>query len=223
MEKESRLGKKRKGTFSTYTIFTAILTGGAFSLIGSLIAPETYLDRLILAAVGCFLAHWILSHAFHDLYHYTEKERKEMSTVSTCMLKVLIIVSAVVLLFIAIYLALQAGWMVIVFAVIGAVLCTYAKHLLYHEIMYALAGFFALMGSFYVQTSHFSMDMLTLKALLMSMFAFFTCYGWIHIYRLDHYGWTAKERNKGLTITKLGIPFLILYFLVDKIALSLFI
>ncbi len=217
MENEDKLGRKRKGTFSGYTIFTAFMTGGAFSLIGSLIAPQIYLDRFILAAFGSFWAHWILSHAFHDLFHYTEEERKKMSTVSVNMLKFLIVASAVLLLSIAIYLSIQSGWLVIVFAILGGVLSMYAERILYHEAMYAFAAFFALIGSFYVQTSHLGIDMETLKILLMGGFAFFTSYGWIHIYRLDHYGWTAKERNKGLTIGKLGIPFVILFFLVDKI------
>ena len=213
MKKREKSWLEQKGIFSGYIIFNAIITGGAFSIIGSLIAPQFLIDRLILAAFGSFWAHWILTHAFHDLFHYTEAEREKMATVNTLTLKILIAVSIIMLLSIAIYLSLEAGWLVLVFAVIGAVLCMYARKLLYHEVMYALAGFFALIGSYYVQSSHFAFDMATLKVIFMATFAFFSWYGWIHIYRLDHYGWTAKEKNIGLVIGKLGIPFLILYFL----------
>jgi len=217
MKKLDQQGIRLKGTFSSYSIFSSIFTGGTFSLIGSMLAPKIYLDRLILTAFGCFMAHWILTHSFHDLFHYSEKERKEMSTSTARVLKIFIISSAIFLFCIAVYLALKAGWMVIVFTIIGACLCMYAKPVFYHEIMYALAGSFALLGSFYVQTSYFGLDVLTLKVLFMAMFAFFTCYGWISLYHLDHYGWTAKGRNRGLALAKLGIPFLILTLLIDKI------
>jgi len=218
MEKEDKLGRKSKGTFSMYTIYTAFFTGGAFSIIGSLVAaPNIYLDRLILTAFGCFLAHWVLTHAFHDLFHYDDEERKKMSTVSKNRLKILIVVSFIILYSIAGYLTLKAGLLVIIFTIIGTILSMYAKRLLYHEAMYAFAGFFASLGSFYVQTSYFAFDLLTLKSLLVSTFAFFTCYGWIHLYRLDHYGWSAKERNKGLYFTKFGVLFLIIYLLIDKV------
>jgi len=52
--------------------------------------------------------------------------------------------------------------------------------------------------------------MIWLRLLFLSLFAFFSQYGWLLFYRLDDYGWSPKVRNESILITKIGLPFLIL-------------
>jgi hypothetical protein len=53
-----------------------------------------------------------------------------------------------------------------------------------------------------------------LECLLLSLFAFFSQYGWLLFYRLDDYGWSEKVRNESILITKLGLVFLVILFAV---------
>ena len=127
-----------------------------------------------------------------------------------------VVVSAAILLMIALYLTWMVGWPVLVFSVLGAVLCMYGRGLLYHESMMAFGALFLVIGAFYVQVGTFNIEsVIWLKVVFLSLFSFFSQYGWLHMYRLDHYGWSERERNRGILITKMGLPFLILYFLVD--------
>lgn len=213
----------KKGIFSPFTIVTSLVTGGLFPLLGSVAAVSTgaleslYLQRLILVVLGGFLAHWLLTHTIHDLLHYEEDDTEgKRQTLSRKNLKILMFVSAAILLMIALYLTWVVGWPVLVFSVLGAFLCMYGRGLLYHESMMAFAALFLVIGAFYVQVGTFDLEsVIWLKVAFLSLFSFFSQYGWLHMYRLDHYGWSERERNRGILITKMGLPFLILYFLID--------
>lgn len=213
----------KKGIFSPFTITTSLVTGALFPLLGSVVAVSTgaveslHLQRLILVVLGGFLAHWLLTHTIHDLLHYDEDDAEgKRQTLSRKNLKILMFVSAAILLMIALYLTWVAGWPVLVFSIVGALLCMYGRGLLYHESMMAFAALFLVIGAFYVQVGTFDLkSIIWLKVALLSVFSFFSQYGWLHMYRLDHYGWSERERNRGILITKMGLPFLILYFLID--------
>ena len=199
------------------------MTGALFPLLGSVAAVSTgaldgiHLQRLLLVVLGGFLAHWLLTHTIHDLLHYEERDTEgKRQTLSRKNLKILMFVSAAILLMIALYLTWVVGWPVLVFSVLGALLCMYGRGLIYHESMMAFAALFLVIGGFYVQVGTFDLkSVIWLKVLFLSLFSFFSQYGWLHIYRLDHYGWSERERNRGILITKMGLPFLILYFLID--------
>ena len=192
-------------------------------MLGSIAAVSTgalesiHLQRLILVVLGGFLAHWLLTHTIHDLLHYEEGDAAgKRQTLSRKNLKILMVVSAAILLMIALYLTWMVGWPVLVFSVLGAVLCMYGRGLLYHESMMAFGALFLVIGAFYVQVGTFNIEsVIWLKVVFLSWFSFFSQYGWLHMYRLDHYGWSERERNRGILITKMGLPFLSLYFLVD--------
>jgi hypothetical protein len=127
-------------------------------------------------------------------------------------------VSAAVLLMIALYLTWVAGWPILVFSGLGALFCMYGRGLLYHESMMAFAALFLVIGGFYVQVGTFNLDgVIWVKILFLALFAFFSQYGWLHMYRLDHYDWSERERNRGILITKMGLPFLVLFFFIDLI------
>jgi len=206
-----------KGMLSPFTVVTSFITGGLFPVLGSVIAVDTgavsslNLFNMLLVMVGGFLAHWVLAHTIHDLYHYDIEKRE---TFSKPVLKVLLVVSVVVLLGIAFYLAFTVGWLVLVFSAIGAVTCLYAEGLLHYEAQMAVAAFFLVIGAFYVQTGTLMLSTrILLRLLSMSLFAFFSQYGWLLFYRLDDYDWSPAVRNKSIILTKTGLPFLILYFL----------
>jgi len=106
-----------------------------------------------------------------------------------------------------------------VFSIIGALACMYAEGLLHSEFQMAFGAMFLVIGSFYVQVGYhhhalkaFSdiSGMIWLRLFFLSLFAFFSQYGWLLFYRLDDYGWSPKVRNKSIIITKIGLPFLIL-------------
>lgn len=200
-----------------------MVTGCLFPLLGSLVAVsldvvETlHVSRLLLVVLGGFLAHWLLTHTIHDLLHYDENDAEgKRQTLSKASLKQLMVISIIILVAIALYLSWVAGWPVMVFAVLGAIFCLYGRGLLYHESMMAFAALFLVIGGFYVQVGTLHLEsLLWIRVILLSLFAFFSQYGWLHTYRLDHYGWSEKERNRGILLTKMGLPFLVLFFLVD--------
>ncbi len=208
---------EKKGMLSPFTILTSFITGALFSLLGSIVAVDMKvvenlnMMNAFLVMFGGFIAHWILAHTIHDLYHYKIEERK---TFSKRTLKILLVVSAILLLSIAIYLTYTVGWLVLLFAIIGAVTCMYAEGLLHHESQMAIAAFFLVIGAFYVQTGTLYLPPITtLRLISISLFSFFSQYGWLLFYRLDDYGWDIAVKNRSIIITKLGLPFLILYFL----------
>ncbi len=216
---------EEKGMTSPFTVLTSVITGGLFPILGSLFAYNTgalenfndiYWTGLVLTSLGGFLAHYLLSHTIHDLYHYEIEER---TTFSKQTLKILLAVSLVILLAIAVYLTLIAGWPIMAFAIIGAVACMYAEGLIHSEFQMAFGAMFLVIGSFYVQVGyyHHALDafseisgMIWLRLLFMSLFAFFSQYGWLLFYRLDDYGWSPKVRNESIIMTKIGLPFLIM-------------
>lgn len=208
----------QKGMFSSYTILTSFMTGGLFPFLGSVIALSTGAVTslqwfyLILVVIGGFTAHWVLAHTIHDLDHYALEPRK---TLSKKALKALMILSIIVLLSIAFYLTIQVGWPVLIFSIIGFIACLYGEGLLHYELQMAIAAFFLIIGAFYVQTGTlFLSTKIWLQAICMGMFGFFAQYGWLLFYRLDDYGWDPGVRNKSILISKIGIPFLIGYFLI---------
>jgi hypothetical protein len=106
-----------------------------------------------------------------------------------------------------------------VFSLLGAVACLYAEGLLHRESQMAFGAMFLVIGSFYVQVGYHNhgldafsavSSLLWVKALCLSLFAFFSQYGWLLFYRLDDYGWSPEVRNKSILVTKIGLPFLIL-------------
>jgi hypothetical protein len=211
---------EHKGILSPFTIFTSVLTGSFFPLLGSFFAAffidAVYWEGVVLTAVGGFLAHYLLSHTIHDLYHARIEAR---STLSTRSLKGLLAASLAALLAIAVFLAHTSGWPVLVFSVIGAVTCLYAEGLLHHESQMAFAAMFLVLGAFYVQMGYvhdvdavFSYGREWLEAIVLSLFAFFSQYGWLLFYRLDDYGWDPKKRNQSILLAKLGLVFLVLLF-----------
>jgi hypothetical protein len=212
---------EEKGMLSPFTIFTCIITGGFFPLLGSffysLFHDKIYWNGVILTAIGGFIAHYFLAHTIHDLIHLKIEKRV---TTSEKTLKVLLVISAAILLSIAIYLAYYSGWPVIVFAVIGAITCLYAEGLIHHESQMAFGAMFLVIGSFYVQYGYFKVE-IPVKAWvelsLLSLFAFFSQYGWLLFYRIDDYGFSAKKKNESILITKLGLIFLVLLFLVHSL------
>jgi len=211
---------EQKGMLSPFTIFTSIITGGFFPLLGSFFAA-LFLDRIYwigvaLTSIGGFLAHYLLSHTIHDIFHYDIESRR---TLSKNALKTLLGISLVILLFIAFYLTYQSGWPVMVFAVIGALTCMYAEGLIHHESQMAFGAMFLVIGAFYVQMGYFmNMDEVFslwkewLEVTLLSLFAFFSQYGWLLFYRLDDYGWDPKKRNESILMTKIGLIFLVALF-----------
>jgi hypothetical protein len=83
----------------------------------------------------------------------------------------------------------------------------------------AIGAMFLVIGSFYVQVGYqyhgsdaFSAidRIIWLRLLFLSLFAFFSQYGWLLFYRLDDYGWSPRVRNKSILLAKAGLPFLIL-------------
>ena len=207
----------KKGILAPYTIITSILTGAVFSLIGSLVAFNLnlvkllYLEGIALVVIGGFLAHWILAHTIHDIYHIDIEERV---TFSKKTLKILLILSTIILLLIAIYLTIKRGWPVMVFAVIGAMVCIYAEGLPHYRIQMAIGSMFLVIGGFYVQVGTLNLDyIIWFKVICMALFAFVMQYGWISFYRLDDYGWSRNTKNKSILITKTALFFLVLYLI----------
>ncbi|MEM1513722.1 MAG: hypothetical protein QXW78_05030 [Candidatus Thermoplasmatota archaeon] len=212
---------EEKGMLSPFTIFTCIITGGFFPLLGSffysLFDDKIYWNGVILTSIGGFIAHYFLAHTIHDLIHLKIEKRV---TTSEKILKILLVLSAIILLSIAIYLAYYSGWPVIVFAIIGGITCLYAEGLIHHESQMAFGAMFLVIGSFYVQYGYFKIS-IPLKAwievILLSLFAFFSQYGWLLFYRIDDYGWSVKKKNESILITKIGLIFLVLLFLVHSL------
>ena len=211
---------EQKGILSPFTIVTSIITGGFFPLLGSFFATifltDIYWNGVILTGIGGFLAHYLLSHTIHDIFHHHIETRHTMSMRT---LKVILVISLTILLLIAVYLMYQSGWPVIIFAIIGGLACIYAEGLLHHESQMALGAMFLVIGSFYVQMGYFLdiKEVFTLweewlQVILLSLFAFFSQYGWLMFYRLDDYGWNAKKRNESILMTKIGLIFLVAVF-----------
>ncbi len=208
---------EKKGMLAPYTILTSLITGIVFPFLGSLIAIDLgviknfYIEGLILVLIGGFLAQWILAHSIHDLYHIKIDKR---ITFSKTTLKILFVISISILLAIAIYLTLQRGWPVLVFSIIGGVVSLYAEGLIHHESQMAFGAMFLVIGSFYVQVGTLDLSYrIWLRVLCMSLFSFFSQYGWLLIYRLDDYKYNEKKKNISILVTKFSFVFLILYFL----------
>ncbi|MCD6236510.1 MAG: hypothetical protein J7K13_00960 [Thermoplasmata archaeon] len=212
---------EKKGMLSPFTVLTSLITGSLFPLLGSLVAVDMGVVKILniqntaLVMVGGFTAHWILAHTIHDFYHYEIGERK---TFSKRTLKALFVISLIFLLSIAIYLTYTVGWLVLVFSIIGGITCIYAEGLLHHESQMAIAAFFLVIGAFYVQTGTLSLPAISfLRLISISLFAFFSQYGWLLFYRLDDYGWSVSIKNRSIILTKLGLPFLIIYFFLGSV------
>ena len=208
---------EKKGMLAPFSIITSIITGVGFPLLGSLIALDlgiiktAYIEGLFLVVMGGFLTQWVLAHTIHDLYHIDIEER---ITFSKGTLKILLAISVSFLLGIAIYLAIQRGWPVLIFAVIGGIMSLYAEGLLHHESQMAFGAMFLVIGSFYVQAGTIHLDyIIWFKILCISLFAFLSQYGWLSIYRLDDYEYNEKRKNRSILIAKSSIFFLILYIL----------
>ena len=215
---------EEKGMLSPFTLFTSIITGGFFPLLGSFFAKiavpsiNIYWMGVTLTSIGGFLTHYFLAHTIHDLYHMKIEKR---ITLSKRALKIIFAIVAAILLFIAFYLTYYTGWPVLAFAAIGAIASMYAEGLIHHESQMAVGAMFLVIGSFYVQLGYamhgnvakvFSYSMAWIECLLLSLFAFFSQYGWLLFYRLDDYGWDPKKRNESILITKIGLIFLVAVF-----------
>lgn len=204
-----------KGMLGLFTIFTSFITGSIFPLIGSLVALNTgaveslYLEGVALVMIGGFIAHWILAHTVHDLLHMKLESRQ---TFSRSTLKILLVVSIIILFSIALYLTWQRGWPVMVFAIIGFVVSLYAEGLLHHESQMAFGAMFLVLGGFYVQAGTLMLDtIIWIKVLCISLFAFFSQYGWLLFYRIDDYQFSVKVKDRSILITKIGLLFLVVY------------
>ena len=207
---------EKKGMLAPFTIITSIVTGVGFPLLGSIIAldlgviNEFYIEGIMLVLIGGFIAHWVLAHTIHDLFHIEIEERV---TFSKKTLKVLFVASTLILLGIAIYLTIQRGWPVLVFSIIGAVMSMYAEGLLHHESQMAFGAMFLVIGAFYVQAGTLDLDyIIWIQVLCIALFAFFSQFGWLLIYRLDDYKYNEKRKNRSILVTKFALFFLILYF-----------
>lgn len=215
---------EKKGMLSPFTLFTSIITGGFFPLLGSFFAKivvsgiNIYWTGVILTSVGGFLTHYFLAHTIHDLYHMKIEERL---TLSKKMLKILFLITSAILLFIAFYLTYYTGWPVLAFAFVGAIASMYAEGLIHHESQMAIGAMFLVIGAFYVQLGYFKnanvvevfkLTKAWIECILLSLFAFFSQYGWLLFYRLDDYGWSTKKRNESILITKIGLIFLVILF-----------
>jgi len=208
---------EKKGILSPFTIFTCIITGSVFPLLGSIIALDLeiiqrpYVTGIILVMFGGFIAHWILSHTIHDLIHMKIEKR---DTLSKKTLKILLIFALVILLTIAIYLSIERGWPVLVFAIIGGIVSLYAEGLLHSESQMAFGAMFLVIGGFYVQVGSLDLNLIVwLKVMCIALFAFISQYGWLLFYRLDDYNWSKKTKNMSIIITKTALIFLVLYFI----------
>ena len=96
------------------------------------------------------------------------------------------VISLLILLAISIYLTLKRGWPVLVFSIIGGIICLYAEGLFHHESQLALGAMFLVIGGFYVQVGTLNLDnIIWLKVLYISLFALLSQYGWNLFYRLD--------------------------------------
>jgi len=208
---------EKKGMLSPFTIITCIFTGSLFPLLGSLLAidlnvvDKPYYEGILLVMVGGFIAHYFLSHTIHDLFHLKIEKRE---TTSTTTLKILLVTSTAFLLAVAIYLSFERGWPVMVFSIVGAVVSLYAEGLIHHESQMAFGAMFLVIGGFYVQAATLNLNyIIWIKVIFMSLFAFFSQYGWLLFYRLDDYKYDTKIKNKSILIAKVGLIFLIIYFL----------
>ena len=206
-----------KGMLSPFTIMTSVLTGVGFPLLGSFVALDIgvvdtiYVEGLFLVAIGGFLAHWVLAHCIHDLYHIDIQNRV---TFSKKTLRILLIIALATLSAIGLYLAFQRGWPVVVFAIIGLLASLYAEGLLHFPSQMAIGAMFLVIGSFYVQVGTLDLDYIVwLKVICIAMFSFISQYGWLKIYRLDDYKYSDKIKNKNILLTKSALIFLILYIL----------
>ena len=220
---------EEKGMLSPFTLFTSIITGGFFPLLGSFFAKiavptiSIYWTGVILTSLGGFLTHYFLAHTIHDLYHMKIEKR---FTLSKNTLKLLFLITAAILLFIAFYLTYHTGWPVLAFAFVGAIASMYAEGLIHHESQMAIGAMFLVIGSFYVQLGYamngnagkvFGETKAWIECLLLSLFAFFSQYGWLLFYRLDDYGWSERKRNESILITKIGLIFLVALFALHSI------
>lgn len=193
-----------KGLASKEYILFSVLVAFQLSLLGSFAAwPTIYADRLILAGIAAFLAEGVMAHSVHDIVHGGERK-----TLSKKWLLTMFVVGTVAFFVIIVVLALKAGWPLLLFGAAGVVLSLYAKGLLYDEKMFSTGCFLVVLASYYVQTST-----VTLGILMLAAFVFMLTFGGIRVYRLDDYPNPMEEKNKGLFLILLSIPFLIVALL----------
>lgn len=209
---------EQKGMLGPFTIITSFITGAIFPLLGSLIAldvglPNTpYIEGIVLVMLGGFLAHWILSHTIHDLIHLKLEDRH---TYSKKTLQIMLLSVLAVLFCIALYLSWRCGWPVMVFAIIGAIVSVYAEGYIHHESQMAFGAMFLVIGGFYVQAKTLDLgSVIWIKVIMMSLFAFFSQYGWLLFYRLDDYKYNVRVKNRSILITKVGLFFLLVYLFI---------
>jgi len=120
------------------------------------------------------------------------------------------------LLAIVVYLSIKQGWPVMIFALIGGVCCLYANVLIHHKYQMAFGAMFLVIGAFYVQVGTLFLSYhIWLSVICISLFAFFSQYGWLLLYRLDDYKYDNNVKNKGILLTKSSLFFLILYFILQ--------
>lgn len=208
---------EKKGMLAPFTILTSIFTGIGFPLLGILIAldlgviKQPYMEGIILVLIGGFLAQWTQAHTIHDLYHYDKDERITLSKKS---LKTIFVISTILLFTIMIYLTIQRGWPILVFAIVGAIVSMYAEGLIHHESQMAIGATFLVIGGFYVQTATLNLEpIIWIKTICIAIFAFLSQYGWLKLYRLDDYGFSDKLKNRNILITKSSLIFIIIYIL----------
>jgi len=181
----------------TYPFFT-LLTGVIHTIIGSLAAyPILHWERLVLIVIDVFVAQEIIMHLTRDMMRGALRKT----------LKMLVPVGSIINALITAYLTYLAGWLVVVFVALCVILLFYG--MTFKEIMFGLAGIFAVLGSYYIQTG-------TIKfaSVFLSIFAMWQWWGGIHLYRIDY--WMEKgldpiaERNESLIMMSMGIPPLII-------------
>ena len=101
-----------------------------------------------------------------------------------------------------------------VFGILGAILCMYAEGLFHHESQMALGAFFLVLGGFYVQVGTLNLPYIVwVKTLSIALFALLSQLGWLYLYRQDDYNWDRNYKNRSILVTKSGLLFIILYFL----------
>lgn len=193
-----------KGIASKEYILFSFLVASQLSLLGSFAAwPSLYLDRLMLAAIAAFIVEGVMTHSVHDIVHGGERK-----TFPKKWLFILLITGSAAFFTIVVALAIMAGWPILLFGAAGMILSLYARGLLYDEKMFAIGGSLVVLASYFAQTST-----LTSGILALAVFIFMLCWGGIHIYRIDDYPNPMKEKNKGLFLILLSIPFLIMAML----------
>jgi len=163
----------KKGLLSLpYLVFT-IIGVGFVSVVGNLMAPKVNWLILLITFFGVVLAQQV-AHALHDLKHGGDRK-----TFSNKGLKIFIVFTSLVIVFFTIIILILVNIYMLIFIIVG-VFCTLYTYF-YHELVYAIAMPFVLLGSYYAQTTT-----ITLPPVLIGLGMFFLFWGAISIYRFDH-------------------------------------